>query len=92
MGVWIERGKVTEVFWDPVAAFGFVQGNPCWGRVFRTNPPGLAHDSPFPTGFVLENTILRRVSGTNPMTNNRPISFSKSVIVDTAHFSKSVFS
>ena len=64
MGVWIERGKVTEVFWDPVAAFGFVQGN----------------------------AILRRVSGTNPMTNNRPISFSKSVIVDTAHFSKSVFS
>ena len=64
MGVWVEVGKVTEDFWDPVAAFGFVQGN----------------------------ALLRRVSETTPITNKMPISFSKSVIVDTAHFSKSVFS
>ena len=51
MGVWVERGKVTEDFWDPVAAFGFVQ----------------------------ENALLRRVSGTTPMTNNRPIQFFESV-------------
>ena len=88
----LKRGKVTEVFWDPVAAFGFVQGNLCQGRIFGTYPPGLAHEIPFFAGFVQENALLRRVSGTNPMTNNRPISFSKSVIVDTAHFSKSVFS
>ena len=79
MGIWVEVGKYTEDFWDPVAAFGFVQGNPCWGRVFRTNPPGIAHEIPLFAGFVQEKALLRRVSGTTPMTNNRPIHFFESV-------------